>query len=415
MSAILRLGGLALVYAGTAGGGQVSATNAASNNAVKIFGLQNERFEKPLFFFHVFLKAGARSTLLDPLRHLFGTHNYRAYNLAAGQQTKLLCDVFSQHRRLHKALALAPILDVIDPSNWKGMALSSVLRHIEELQFEAPLLAIYAQRAVQDLSYREHFLRVLAQQWQDGKSEKSDYTSYIGNTWSAPLHIGLLALEFPQRENWLDSLEEWQERSSYMTQIGPHFGLSRDYDAFVLGVAPALMALVCALMCRIPGAAAYVTQHLLIILERLSQVDRKLSFFAAVWTLHIASASRDESSFERVRKYINERGGIGREAMYFPPSAISIDEFPEEWVLACGHGELVPTQRSFSNELARRLPTLSDPRVALQTLTLEFLTSDCALYASGTGIVNALKECFSVADCIADSSKQMMKGYLQRS
>jgi hypothetical protein len=368
------------------------ATNAASNNAVKVFGLQNEAFEKPLFFFHVFLKAGARSSLLDPLRRLFGTHNYRAYNLGDGQQTKLLCDVFTQHRRLYGALPIDLVLEALNPNEWTGIELLAVLSHVEELNFDAPFLATYAHRAELDPTYSSHFYRALCRERKSGGQARqaTGYQSYIGQVWAEPVHLGLLALEFSSHGDWLESLTTWQERSSYMTQIGPHFGLSRDYDAFILGMAPALLALVCALMYRVDGAAFYICEQLQKILEKAVGVDPRVSFFAAVWTLHIAAGSNNTSAFEHARKFINERGGIGQRALFDPPSAISIDELSVDWLSSSEACTAVPTLPAFRAALTSRRSKPGDSREAMRSLAFRYLNSDRAAYDSGAQIVDVL-------------------------
>src|SRR5262245_32631519 len=82
-----------------------SATNAMASNAAKVYGQDAERFERPLFFFHLVLKAGEQSSRLAALRGAFGSHNYRVYQLDAPTTgTELLNDVLSQHRRLHREI-----------------------------------------------------------------------------------------------------------------------------------------------------------------------------------------------------------------------------------------------------------------------------------------------------------------------
>ena len=60
------------------------------------------------------------------------------------------------------------------------------------------------------------------------------YKTYIGHHWSDLLHMGVASLAAPSDGDWLRCLRAWQEGSLYGSAIGPHFGLSRDYDDFVL-------------------------------------------------------------------------------------------------------------------------------------------------------------------------------------
>lgn len=57
------------------------ASNSAANNAVKVWATKNIVFQKPLFFFHVFLTGGDDATRINDLVEEYGRHNYRAYRL----------------------------------------------------------------------------------------------------------------------------------------------------------------------------------------------------------------------------------------------------------------------------------------------------------------------------------------------
>lgn len=97
------------------------ATNSAANNPIKVFAQDNKTFEKPLFFFHVFLKAGVNNARLKNLRALFGTHNYRTYTLSGGATQTLLEDVLSQHRRLFGEVSLANLCDELSTTVWAAV------------------------------------------------------------------------------------------------------------------------------------------------------------------------------------------------------------------------------------------------------------------------------------------------------
>ncbi len=99
---------------------ETRTTNAFANNAVKVFGQPNQDFEKPLFFFHIFLKGGRGTSRLKTLIYTFGSHNYRHYLLARGESTALLKDIFSQQRRLTRSLDLLALVSVLKRPEWQG-------------------------------------------------------------------------------------------------------------------------------------------------------------------------------------------------------------------------------------------------------------------------------------------------------
>jgi hypothetical protein len=297
------------------------ATSSVANNAQKVFAQTSNEFEKPLFFFHVFL-SGKRSSRLKTLQTQYGTYNYRHYSLDAGECTKLIIDVLNQHRRLSPFIRIGPLIEVLSSDPWDEVDCHAILRTIENASFEVPYSSVYAWLYLDHQWILPHFLRRIAQDpWEGG------YDSYLGGHWRVPIHLALLANSQPERgPACLQELVEWQERSSYMTQIGPHFGLSRDYDYFILGFAPALWALVAGLMRDVPGACAYVVKQNRTVLDALGTATLPYSIFTAVWLLHLSAASDSRESFEAARQYINCRGGINREFLLNPPGYIFLEE-----------------------------------------------------------------------------------------
>ena len=219
-----------------------------------------------------------------------------------------------------------------------------------------------------------------------------EYPSFIGAEWASPIHIGLLAMTHPGEADWLERLRTWQEESTYMTMIGPHFGLSRDYDEFVLGAAPVLWALTAALMRRVSGAASYIGAQYAGVLSRLERAAPTASFFTAVWMAHVAAACADEGWYEHARKFVNTRGGIGRAALYEPPSAVAVLEEDPGWAAAIAAApEPVPPL----NDFRRRLPahyggSVGDVDEALLELCLDLLSRDGAAYEWGPSVARLL-------------------------
>jgi hypothetical protein len=361
------------------------ATNTAANNAVKVFGQPYERFQKPLFFFHVFLSAGADTSRLETLRYQFGSHNYRTYSLDQHDSTRLINDVLSQHRRLSKQLDLVKLASVLDQPVWQDAELDVVLMHAESERFDANFLARYCTLGKNDRRFRDHYLRLLAElsAAPSGKQRSWDYGSYIGYWWPEPLHMGLLAIHRPGEDDYLRRLQHWQEKTSYITQIGPHFGLSRDYDDFLLGTAPAYLALVASLMHSVPGAGSYIADLYRPMLDRLGRAPREVSFFMALWFVHVAASLTNNERYEYARAFINDRGGIPPDLLYEPPSLVSFQEQKpdERWVQAIGENSSgVPPLAEFRRRLPSHYGRVSDLKESLTSLAMDTLTDDMSLH-----------------------------------
>ncbi len=300
-------------------------TNSASNNPVKIFGKSNQDFEKPLFFFHVFISDAQKTDRFKELVALFGSYNYRIYRLSAGETDKLICDVISQHRRIAKRINLIKLAKSLQHPAWREVNLRALLLHIERLSFDREpgvLLPQYAELSLVYPKFRREFIRYLRKQFMGSRrSAGADgvYGNYMGSMWSEPIHLGILgATSTPQKGiKYLKDLKDWQERSS-MSQIGPYFGLDRDYDQFIFGLAGMLWGLVAALLREIPGAIAYIAEQCSIVLRALKGASNLYSFHTALWTLHISAAGRLDEPYEFARKFINKRGGVTKLLMQFP-------------------------------------------------------------------------------------------------
>jgi hypothetical protein len=358
------------------------ASNAAANNPVKVFAQRTERFEKPLFFFHVFMAGGTQTTRLENLQQLFGTYNYRTYRMDRGEGAALIKDVLSQHRRLQQTLNLGSLLNELVSEAWRDLPLTELLDHTEKLGFVAEYLQEYASRAGTDARFEREYFRCLRQSrlpWSGREAPR--YASYLGYHWYEPLHIGLLASEGPEEDDWLARLRDWQERSSYMRQIGPQIGLDREYDDFVLGVAPVLWALLAVLMADVKGSSAYICDQLFLVLERMKDAIVDASFFSAVWLLHIAAATRDQVRYERARKFVNERQGVSRDVLLRPPSMVPIVEPDEHWAFRlASERESVPELPELLTILRAQYQLGGGERGDLLKLAFDVLTKDEAIY-----------------------------------
>lgn len=297
------------------------ASSSVANNAQKVFAQETRHFEKPLFFFHVFLK-GRSSSRLKTLEVQYGTYNYRHYSLDAGDFTRLILDVLHQHRRLTASLDIPSLLGVLSADPWQAVDQSATLKAIESAEYSIPYSSVYAGLCLQHDWIHPHFLHRIAANPYEG-----EYSSYIGSHWRVPVHLALLAHCQPSAGSTaLQGIIDWQETSSYMTQIGPHFGLSHDYDHFILGFAPTLWALIAALMLDVPGACAYIAKQNHSVLHALSGAELFYSALTALWLLHLAAVGNIPESFELARNHINDRGGINSKLLHYPPGYFNLEE-----------------------------------------------------------------------------------------
>ena len=203
---------------------------AIANNPVKVFGLPNESFEKPLFFFHLFLNTPDISTKVDNLRNLFGLYNYRTYDLSKeNEHTRIVTDIISQHRRLYKKIDLEAIIKILKEPTWEFVDLENILIHIERNRFSSNFLKTYGSFYLKEPVFKKHYLRFLRSyiETNPNKAIFQDYGTYWGYQWADPIHYAILINADPEKQKeYLEKFINWQEKSTFMSMIGPHFRLS---------------------------------------------------------------------------------------------------------------------------------------------------------------------------------------------
>jgi hypothetical protein len=139
-----------------------------------------------------------------------------------------------------------------------------------------------------------------------------------------------------------------------MSQIGLHFGLSRDYDLFVLGMAGGLWTLLANLMAVHPPALEYIAGQMLTPLSKLAGAPNEGSFYTAIWGLHVSSFCAFGEQYEIARRFLNERGDVPEACLYSPPAMLNLDE-EGDWLMRTESPTvLVPIKNEFRQELSRR-------------------------------------------------------------
>lgn len=302
-----------------------ATTNTIVANPSKIFGEPNEKFEKPLFLFHLLLKGGQESGKVSQLENLFGRHNYRIYRFSLDEEFNLVLDILTQHRRLTKTLDIYEILNELI-SNWSSVDINEIILHIERLDFEkdqGTILPSYALLTKKHSVIKPHFIRRLKLKIEKPKGlfENEAYDTYLGSEWAIPIHLGMLSAFADDKleDKYFDDFRNWQEKSYYIKQIGANYGLSRDHDLFILGMAGAVLGLTSVLFYKVDGARGYIASELMDIIKNSKKFNPDVNLFNALWLLHIApSTNEGKAYYEYAKNYINSNGGIPEGIYNFP-------------------------------------------------------------------------------------------------
>ena len=308
-----------------------------SANVVKVYSKKTEMFEKPLFFFQVILEGGQNSSIVDDLRNDYGKHNYRIYRISLCEDTKLVIDILDQHRRLSERLNIVNLLMyLINSSNIK-IDIEQISECIISHKFEdnnSGLLASFIKLSCLNDIFIPIMVNILKDIHVDNSVnyDRVSYETYIGDSWFMPIHLGILYLandDLSLKDELCNQLKHWQEKSSYMSMIGPHFGLSRDYDDFLIdGGAGGLFGILSFLFYDNDNIRMYFAEELFKIIDETSS---RYNVINLLWVLHIIPISDSgERLFNKVKYEISKLNGFSYDDFLCPPF-IGIDDV-EEWL-----------------------------------------------------------------------------------
>jgi len=323
------------------------SSNSSTYNALKVLAKDSESFEKPVFFFHIFMRGNDESSPIKDLQEQYRTHNYRVYRIGSNSTLPLIKDVLSQHRRLFQSIDLYNLVRTLLKSRFFCNYTEDILRYVPLLKYQGDSLVPIARLRLVENKFEELFKEKVADLFAHGEIISPRYDSYIGEHWATPIHIGLMQFWTQDiSDKWVNTLRRWQENSVYPTKIGPHFGLSRDYDEFIFTLAAAYWGLVAVLMKSSTSGGSYILKQYWDVFTTLKDHPSKASYFWAVWLLHIAAAFDTESLYESARVHLNENfNGSSTQSLYSPLGYVPGDDDDEQEVEV--DRMLVPTMVSF--------------------------------------------------------------------
>lgn len=365
------------------------ASNGMTNNPLKIYAQENRAFEKPLFFFHVVAQGGGHSSRPRNLEALYGKNNYRIYLVGRDAANDLIQDVLSQHARVRNDVDYLALHQLLTSELWiKKVDYSQLLMHAVELGLSKEgAISSYISMSRNDLSIFPDLVKLVTE---DSKINFANTTldSYLGSQWCIPILTALLcglSKDKKESEHWSSMLLAWQRDSSYMPMITPAFGLSRDYDEFILGYAPQLITLCIATSSNQSGFHLEFIKVLEGILDKVGVCWTGLN--SAIYLLHISSAIKAEDSFKKAKNYLLEFKALSEEDIFLPPSCVSVMEGDFEDYYQQGEVTKIPEMKQFAHQCIERF---QNKHINMETIVLRALDDDSYLYEWSNELLEAL-------------------------
>lgn len=304
------------------------AGNAMTANPLKVYANENKKFEKPLFFFHLVAQGGINSRYPRDLESQYGKNNYRVYLIDSGSTTQFFCDVLAQHVRVRDEIDYIELYSLLQSAPWVDKVdFIGVLNHAANLELsKAKIISsfVHISRLNNDLLPT---LITLLNAEASINFENITFDSYLGDHWFYPIICAMMigiSIDSKESERWSTILLAWQNQHVYMPMITPAFGLSRDYDEFILGLAPQLIT-ICIVISGKKGS--FIEDFVKILVEILNKVGVCWAGLnSAIYLLHISARLGMRSEFKIAKSYLISYGPISSDNIYFPPSAVPISD-----------------------------------------------------------------------------------------
>lgn len=352
------------------------SSNSMVNNPLKIYAQSVNFFEKPLFFFHVVVKGGVKSSRKENLELMYGKENYRIYLMEEKVSNKLVEDIINQHYRVSNDLNYIDLYDFLNEDIWlDDIKCQQILKFAVDLSLSKEnIISSYIQISL----YDEVFLNDLVVYFSEESRiefKNIDLNTYMGQVWLQPIVLSLLcglSEKISDTSHWSSMLLGWQ-RGHYLPMLaGNAFGLSVDYDEFMLGGAPQLITL-----CIVLGANKGNFQlELLKVLEEV--IDRigidSMGINSAIYLLHGSAAIGHDFLFYKAKQYLLEFKYLSKKDIFLPPSYISISDNEFDEYFSKDEDEyMIKDMKEFSQECMKiyKKDEVNTSRMALLTLSDE--------------------------------------------
>jgi|GEM_PF-2691944 len=279
-------------------------TNSMTYNPMKVFTKPNEQLEKPLFFFQIVLSGGNNSTRVRDLKAQYGTYNYRIYNFSKNEFQQFLIDLISQHRRLTERFPISKFIDFVIQAGWTDIDVDAVIQHMEKIGVEKRS-GLFLSSIVHLAAYYPALLPVCTKCIERFQKEYYDdewnliFHTFIGDKFFYPIHQGLIFhynKDLYKKHKAFKDFQNWQEHNAHIKMIGPYFGLSQDYDQFLIWGTGGYFTLLVLLFENNPGITIYICQELAAIIRK-SRPEYRIVNLA--WLMHILPNNKDGEKLYR--------------------------------------------------------------------------------------------------------------------
>jgi hypothetical protein len=350
-----------------------SPTKAASDNVVKVFSRKTPAFQKPLFFYHIFVERPTDTERINYLRENYDKLKYGAYDLSEESAAfRLISEILDQHFQIMASLDLYSLVSLLETQNALDVTSHQVLDKLLDLEYDRLeqanfLMTLEALIAAENYpSIRQFYVRYLPRylSYESRPHPKYYYTTPVG--YSRVIHFALLLLldEDPDYEVSFGQLQELEQSYTPWPLWEPYFGLSYDHDMMLLSEFPLILTMLCAAFS--PSLyAPYFSDKLKNILVQTRDFTH-FTIHGLLWHLLASRIAKDREGYEFARLRMNDNEGIPLDLVIEP--TLFVGEEPDERFSDLGIPERVPEYDDWEEWLGEHI---SNARVDILISVIE--------------------------------------------
>lgn len=311
-------------------------TKSATDNVMKVFSRKTPDFQKPLFFFHIFVEQSVGKQRIDYLQANYDSLNYETYLVVNNEDCyRLIFDILDQHFRLDSSLNLYELIRLIENQDAIVLTSNRVLEKLVEIKydhFEHANFLLTLEALIVNENYptiRDFYLPYLARylSYEDLPSQGYYYITAKG--YSLVTHFAILLLLDTQSDyqRVFEQLQIIEQDFQPWPLWAPFFGLSQDHDTVLVSEFPILLTVLCAAFAP-TDYASYFSHKLK---DILAKVRPPYNLHGLIWLLIASQVARDEESYAFAQSTINDQEGIPFDLITAPTSFMSHE--PDERLL----------------------------------------------------------------------------------
>lgn len=305
---------------------------SASDNVVKVFSRKTPSFQKPLFFFHIFVDQEHETERITYLSENYDRQNYKNYllnNIGSGKE--FIKNIIEQHLRIEKHINLYPLIFLmnnvspirINPMEFLEILIEIGYDKVDNSNFLMTLeLAIVNDNGNQ---LHEFYLDYLKGFLSNSNYIHQEYNYSVSIGYSQIIHSGInLLMNEPKNEKFVfEKLLTIEKDFEPFELWAPFFGLSMDHDFMLLSEFPLILTLL-SVSFKNQKYSEYFNNKLAEILKVSLEKMRYLYLnqHGLVWLLFASRITKDEHNYNFAKESINDNGGIDKEFIINPTISV---------------------------------------------------------------------------------------------